>query len=146
MYWVFYPIISCILWGVGYAFLKQVSMEVKVYTINSLYGLSTFIVNIIIISITNNFQDFNILKDIKLALYLTFYIILSIISSIVFLLGYSIDNINPGVYIIIANTYPIITFILSYFIFNITNINLYYGIPGIFITLIGMALLAMSKN
>lgn len=64
----------------------------------------------------------------------------------IFMLGYEISDINPGAYIIISNSYQILTLMISYSDFNRTNINPYYGVSGIILTLIGCGLLAVSNN
>lgn len=146
MLWIIYALLSCIFWGVCFTLLIPVSEQLNPYIINFIYGCFLCCVNLIIIAITNTFDEFKLLSNVKLTLYLIFYVITLTSASISFLFGYSVNDINPAIYIIISNTYPIITFILSYFIFNKTNVNLYYASFGIILTLIGGMLLAFSKK
>jgi drug/metabolite transporter (DMT)-like permease len=146
MNWAFYSFFAAILWGVGFTILVPASAKLKVYTIYTLYGLSTFLVNLAFVAITNGFDDFKLLGNWKTAMCLISYIILSIVASIIFLLGYKVEGINPGIYIMISNAYPIITLILSFFFLGKTNINPYYASFGIILTFIGCGLLAMSNK
>jgi drug/metabolite transporter (DMT)-like permease len=146
MIWILYPIICSVLWGIGYTLLQPVSAKLTNYTINAIYGGSLCITNLIILAATYNFADFVILKDWKLALYLTFYVIIFIVASFVFLYGYGYDGINAGIYTLISSTYPVITMLLSFIFFNQTNINPYYASFGVVFTLVGVSLLALSKT
>jgi drug/metabolite transporter (DMT)-like permease len=146
MYWWLYAVIAAIIWGFSYSALIPISSQLKPYTINSLYGLSGFIVNLIILLITDNISDYRQINNWKTIIYLITYIILAIAASIVFLSGYGSDGINQGIYIIIANIYPIITFIMSYFCFGKTDINPWFASFGIVLTLGGTCLLALAKR
>jgi drug/metabolite transporter (DMT)-like permease len=146
MNWVVYPIICAIFWGVGYTLLSPVSKLLNPYTIGFLYGITISITNLIIIASTNSFNDFKLINELKIALYLSFYIMLSVGAGLLFLIGYGSSDINPGIYIIISNSYPIITLLLSYFCFGQTNINPYYASFGVILTLIGCGLLAVAKT
>lgn len=146
MNWILYAIIACTLWGIAFTLLIPVSEKVNPYIVNFFYGLVICLVNLFIIIITHAFGEFKTLSDKKLVLYLIFYIITLTSASIIFLQGYSVDNINPAIYIIISNTYPIITFILAYFIFDKKNVNLYYASFGIVLMFGGGVLLALAKK
>jgi drug/metabolite transporter (DMT)-like permease len=146
MMWVIYPVICSILWGIGYTLLQPVSAKLTNYTINAIYGGALCIINLIILAATDKFNDFILLRDWKLALYITFYVILFIIASFVFLYGYGDIGVNPGVYTLISGTYPVITMLLSFIFFGQNNINPYYASFGVVLTLIGVSLLALSKT
>jgi drug/metabolite transporter (DMT)-like permease len=146
MNWILCAIFASIMWGVGYTVLVPISEKMQAYTIYAVYGFFMCITNLIIIAFSGTFDNFKIICDWKISLYLALYIILSIAAAIIFLLGYRSDNINPGIYIIISNSYPVITFILSYFLLGVKNINPYYASFGIIFTFIGCALLAFAKE
>jgi drug/metabolite transporter (DMT)-like permease len=94
MYWLLYPIICSVLWGVSYTLLKPVSAELQKYTINSIYGLSMFIINMVALAITNQYSDFLLINNLKVILCLTFYVILSVAAGILFLVGYNLSLIH----------------------------------------------------
>lgn len=146
MYWALYSIFAALLWGVAYTMLVPVSEKLQTYTIFTIYGFFMCFINLIIIAYNNTFNDFKHIDNWRIAIYLTFYVALSISGSIVFLLGYGSDGINPGVYTMLSNLYAVITFILSYFLFDKTNINPYYAISGIILTFVGCGLLAFAKK
>jgi len=146
MYWLLYPIICSVLWGVSYTLLRPVSAEIQKYTINSIYGLSMFIINMVALAITNQYSDFLLINNLKVILCLTFYVILSVAAGILFLVGYNIEGINSGVYTLISSTYPVLTLILSYIFLDQRNINPYFASFGTILTIVGVSLLALSKN
>jgi drug/metabolite transporter (DMT)-like permease len=146
MFWALYSIIAAIMWGVAYTMLVPVSENLQTYTIYTIYGFFTCLTNLIIIACNDTFNNFKLIDNWSTAIYLAFYVALSIAASIVFLLGYGAEGINPGVYIMLSNAYAVITFVLSYFFFGKTNVNPYYAIFGICLTFIGCGLLALAKK
>jgi drug/metabolite transporter (DMT)-like permease len=144
--WVLFAVSASIMWGIGYTVLVPVSEKIQAYTVYTIYGFFTFVVNLSIIAINGTFDNFKMIDNWKLSLYLSLYVILSIVAAIVFLLGYTVEGINPGIYIIISNSYPVITFVLSYFLLGKTDINPYYASFGIVLTFIGCGFLAFAKN
>ena len=146
MLWLVYPIGCALLWGIGYTLLQPVSEKLSSYTINSTYGFILFLTNLIALAISKNFNDFLILKDWKLLLFLCSYIIIQVIGAFIFLAGYNYEDVNAGIYTMISSTYPVITFILSYIFLDQRNINLYYASFGIILTIGGVSLLVLSKN
>jgi drug/metabolite transporter (DMT)-like permease len=144
MNWVIYAVLAAILWGIGYTFLVPVSIKLHAYTISTVYGFFTFVTNLLIVVIIHDTKDFAEINNVKIIVYLAIYVSCLVAANIVFLLGYSTSNINPGVYILISSSYPVIALILSYFIFDKKNIDPYYGTFGIILTVTGCGLLAFA--
>jgi hypothetical protein len=71
---------------------------------------------------------------------------LSILASFVFLLGYQFlgEKENSGVYNLIGSTYPIAVFLISYFYFKQTDVNLSMAVPGAIFTFLGVGFLSFA--
>jgi drug/metabolite transporter (DMT)-like permease len=146
MIWIIYPIVCSVLWGIGYTLLRLVSDKLTSFTINGIYGLILFIVNLIASIALKNLNNLTLLKDWKTSLYFSSYIIIWVVTAFIFLLGYNSDGVNAGIYTMISSTYPVITFILSFLLLDQKGFNPYYVSFGIIFTIVGVSLLALSKK
>jgi drug/metabolite transporter (DMT)-like permease len=135
-----------ILWGISYTALQPVSAKLQPETINIVYGTALIISNLALMIARNTFSDFYLLKDSTLALYLSGYVVFSVVALFVFLIGYKlIGNVYAGAFVAISSTYPIVVFVLTYIFFNQRDFKLYMVIPGFIGTCVGIILLSLAK-
>lgn len=145
MNWIVYPIISALMWGCSYTILSPLTKILHVYTINAFHGVITFIVNMSIMIYYGLFDYIKISNNKNILIILASYSILSIAASTAFMKGYSLKDINHGAYTMIATTYPFVTMILSYVLFN-KRFDITYATLGFLFSIIGCYFVILSKK
>lgn len=144
-----FALICSILWGVGYTIIRFT--RVSAYIINCVYGFVLFVANFIAILVTHGFVENNIqdLLQIKQCIGFVLHIVLFTASSFIYMYGYSMSNINPGVYVAVSGSYVAVSFLTSQWFMYMgwlvsLQVNYYFAIPGILFITIGSVLLALA--
>lgn len=144
--WILYAVSCSLLWGTGYTILKWSANDLSTFTINTIYGIVMVFANLTASIIANDFSNYKLLQNWKVALSLSGYIILFVTSSFLYLMGYKLENTPTSTYTAITSTYPAITFTLSFVLLNQRDYNYFYAIPGLLLIIIGTVLLSLSNK
>jgi drug/metabolite transporter (DMT)-like permease len=147
MIWFVYPIVCSIAWGTASVLLYPTTTRIQPFTIGFIDGIIITFANLIAMSVTHQLGDILHLRDVKTLAFLLSYSVLTAGAGILYLVGFAASDVNVSVYSIIASTYPLIAFIGSYLVLKQReNINPYYAISGIVLTLAGVSLVSMYKK
>lgn len=144
MNWKLYAIGYAIILGLGYTFLKPLTQELSVYTINASYGALLFITSMIgayYYEQTDNIS--NITKQWK---YLLLVCSCFVIPAFLYVIGYKESGDNTAAFTAISSMYPLFLLIFMALIYGKQDINYKYAISGVIAILIGVGLLSYSHK
>ena len=145
--WFVYPIICSIAWGTASVILHPISTLLRPFTVGFINGIIITVANLIAMTVTRELGDVMHLRDVRILAFLLSYCVLSTCAGILYLVGFSASDVNVSVYNTISSTYPLVAFIGSYLVLKQKdNINPYYAISGIILTLTGVSLVVISKK
>ncbi|VBB18159.1 hypothetical protein YASMINEVIRUS_622, partial [Yasminevirus sp. GU-2018] len=142
--WVVYAGASAVLWGISYASVKLVNIAVSSFVINMVHNLLATLFNLYMAYTSGVLKDVDTLTSRSYIVPFLMYSMFSIGASFCFFRGYRVPGANPGTFVAISGSYPIITFLISYIFLYNRNVNLYVAIPGIIVTCTGVLMVSLS--
>ena len=142
-----------ILWAIGYLFLNTAIKSLNQFSIDFIYGISITLVNLFIIIFYSGFENLFLLgNNNKIFLQVLIYVSCFILSSNIYLYGYSraSKSISVSAYVSISSCYPLFLFIFTYLYSSSSqepkNINWFTTGFAILFILIGIILLSLSTK
>ena len=158
MNWIFWASLATVLWGSGYVFLKPVNKEVNPLVIQILFGVGTFVCNLIAMGIwaavssspssstaTTFIEPWKILLDHRENWYLVGYVLCNAFAGLVFLYTSTLPDVPLTILTALTAAYPLVTTIIVFGLFReFDTIDLRLAIPGLVVTMTGTVLLALA--
>ncbi len=143
MRWLYLALLFAILRGGSYVLLGPISKQISPYVINTIYGLTMTLCNLAGVIITQNYRNLDIFQDSNILARFSVYILISVVSSIVYMYSYStIEKSNINSYVTVSSIYPLFTFLFSY-LFQNEEINTNI-ILGITLIIVGISILTLK--
>lgn len=152
--WLIWAILATVSWGSGYAFLKPLG-KVSPLVIQILVGAGSFVINLVAMGIWSFVTDEpfdkpwqDLVRNGNNSLYLIGYLCANVFANLAFLVSInSAPNVSLSIVTALTAAYPLVTMIIMFAWFReFEKIELRIAIPGMIVTTIGCAMLALSNK